>query len=143
MLNLLDFQERLSRPISLKRSKRHLLPDLQQLKGDKMLTLAFAQSTQTTAQGGAQNPIMGFLPIILIFVIFYFLLIKPQKKKQQELSKMLEALKKNDEVITSGGIFGTIVNMQDDVITVRIDDNVRIKVQRNSISQLKKKQGDS
>ncbi len=104
-----------------------------------MLTLAFAQ-----ASGGAQpaqtqqNPMMGLLPIALIFIIFYFLLIRPQKKSQQEHAKMLGELKKNDEVVTSGGIYGTIVNIQDDVITLRVDDNTRIKVQKSSISRLKK-----
>ncbi len=105
-----------------------------------MLTLAFAQNpgAGTAAQSSA-NPIMGFMPIILIFVVFYFLLIRPQKKQQQEHKKMISELKKNDEVVTTGGIYGTIVNLQDDVITLRVDDNTRIKVQRGSVQVVKKK----
>ncbi len=105
-----------------------------------MLTLAFAQDVSgTTAATGQSNPIMGMLPIAIIFIIFYFLMIRPQKKQQQEHGKMLEALAKNDEVVTSGGIYGTIVNIQNDIITLRVDDNARIKVQKGSISKLKKK----
>ena len=104
-----------------------------------MLTLAFAQAAGTQqGQVPPQSPLLSFLPIALIFIIFYFLLIRPQKKTQQEHQKMLSELKKNDEVVTSGGIYGTIVNIQDDIATLRVDDNCRIKVQKSSISRLKK-----
>ncbi len=105
-----------------------------------MLTLAFAQEQAAQAGTGAvrANPIMGLMPIFLIFIIFYFLLIRPQKKTQQDHAKMLGALQKNDEVVTSGGIHGTIVNIQDDVVTLRIDDNTRVKIQKASIARLKK-----
>ena len=107
-----------------------------------MLTLAFAQGAAVPqVQAAAQSqssPLMSLLPIALIFVIFYFLLIRPQKKQQQDHAKMVDALAKNDEVVTSGGIFGTIVNIQDDIATLRVDDNTRIKVQKGSISKLKK-----
>ena len=87
------------------------------------------------------SPLMSMLPIILIFIIFYFLLIKPQQKKQQEHLGMVKKLKKNDEVITNGGIHGTIVSTKDSSITLRVDDNCRIEVQRASISAIKKSQG--
>lgn len=102
-----------------------------------MFTLAVAQNPQA-AGVPQQSPIMGFLPIILIFVIFYFLLIRPQKKTQQEHEKMLTGLQKNDDVVTSGGIHGTIVNIQDDLVTLRVDENARIKIQKGSIARLKK-----
>ncbi len=101
-----------------------------------MFTLAFAQAGQ--AAEAQQSPFMSLLPILLIFVIFYFLLIKPQKKTQQEHVKMLESLQKNDEIITSGGMHGTIIAIQDDVVTLRIDDNVKIKIQKSSIARKKK-----
>jgi len=85
------------------------------------------------------GPLMNLLPIILIFVIFYFLLIKPQKKTQDEHKKMIAALKKNDEVITSGGIHGTIVNVKETTVTLKIDDNVKVEVQKGSISSMKRK----
>jgi len=103
-----------------------------------MLTLAFAQAASAGVEQPKASPLVSLMPIALIFVIFYFLLIRPQKKNQQAHAKMISELGKNDEVITSGGIFGTIVNIQDDVITLRIDDNTRVKVQRNAISKLKK-----
>ena len=105
-----------------------------------MLTLAFAQTAQTQAQAPQAQPnaMMSLMPIAIIFIIFYFLLIRPQKKTQQEHGKMLEALTKNDEVVTSGGIHGTIVNIQNDVVTLRVDDNTRIKIQKSAISRLKK-----
>lgn len=110
-----------------------------------MFTLAFAQEVSTQAQAsatGQSNPLMSLMPIALIFVIFYFLLIRPQKKQQKDHATMLEGLAKNDDVVTSGGIFGTIVNLQDDVVTLRVDDNTRIKVTKGSISKLKKKKDE-
>ena len=107
-----------------------------------MFTIAFAQAQQQPA-AGQQSPLISLLPIALIFIIFYFLLIRPQKKAQKDHAAMLNDLKKNDDVVTSGGIHGTIVNIQDDVLTLRIDDNVRIKVQKSAISRLKKPQVES
>ena len=90
---------------------------------------------------GAQPPMLvSFMPIILIFGIFYFLLIRPQQKKQQEHAKMLAALKKNDEIVTAGGMHGTIVNVKDRTFVVRVDDNTRVEVDKSSMSRLKKRQ---
>ena len=88
------------------------------------------------------NPLINLLPIILIFVIFYFLLIKPQKKQQDEHKKMVASLKKNDEVITAGGIHGTIVNVKEHTVTLKVDDNVKVEVQKGSISTMKRKAGE-
>ena len=86
-----------------------------------------------------QAQIMNLLPIILIFVVFYFLLIKPQKKAQDDHKKMIAALKKNDEVVTSGGIHGVIVNVKDSSVILKVDDNVKIEVQKSCISVIKSK----
>jgi preprotein translocase subunit YajC len=86
-----------------------------------------------------QAQIMNLLPIILIFVVFYFLLIKPQKKAQEDHKKMIAALKKNDEVVTSGGIHGVIVSVKDATVMLKVDDNVKIEVQKASISVIKNK----
>ncbi|MFH1655905.1 MAG: preprotein translocase subunit YajC [Candidatus Omnitrophota bacterium] len=89
--------------------------------------------------GQAQaNPIISFLPLILIFGVFYFLLIRPQKKKQLEHQNMVASLQKNEEVITAGGIHGTVVNVKEKSITIRIDENVKVEVEKNSISVVKK-----
>ena len=89
-------------------------------------------------QIGSPNPIVSFIPLILIFVVFYFLLIRPQKQKQTEHQGMIANLKKNDEVITSGGIHGTIVNVKDTTFVIRVDDEVKIEVEKNSIGLLKR-----
>jgi preprotein translocase subunit YajC len=101
-----------------------------------MLALAFAQEVGQATQV-QQSPLMGLAPVALIFVVFYFLLIRPQKKQQQQHAKMLTELKKNDEVVTSGGIHGTIVNLQDDVVVIRVDENTRMKVQKSAVARVK------
>lgn len=78
------------------------------------------------------------LPLLLMFGVMYFLLIRPQMNQQKEMKRMQGKLKKNDEVVTSGGIHGTIVNVKDSVVTLRVDDNVRMDVDRNSIGRLVK-----
>lgn len=90
----------------------------------------------------AGNPLFSFLPIILIFVVFYFLLIRPQKKAQEEHKKMIASLKKNDEVITTGGIHGTIANVKDATLTLKVDDNVKIEVQKSSITSVRRKSSE-
>ncbi|PIU41967.1 MAG: preprotein translocase subunit YajC [Candidatus Omnitrophica bacterium CG07_land_8_20_14_0_80_42_15] len=82
--------------------------------------------------------LLNLVPIALIFVIFYFLLIRPQQKRQVEHEKMLKLLKKNDEVITGGGIHGVIMNVKDNTVTLKIDGAVKIEIEKNSIATLKK-----
>ena len=84
------------------------------------------------------NAIVGFLPIIFIFAIFYFLLIRPQQKKQKEHEVMISGLKKNDEVVTNGGVHGTVLNVKDTTLTLRIDENVKIEINKNAVAYLKK-----
>lgn len=86
------------------------------------------------------NPIQSqLITIILIVGVFYFLLIRPQKKAQEDHKKMLSALKKNDEVITVGGIHGTIANVKEASVTLKVDDNVKIEVQKSSIASVRRK----
>ncbi|NIO07762.1 MAG: preprotein translocase subunit YajC [Deltaproteobacteria bacterium] len=98
-----------------------------------MWDIAFAQGTP-----GPSGPstLISLFPLILIFVIFYFLLIRPQQKRSKEHRNMLEQLKKNDEVLTSGGIFGKIISLSDNVITLEVAPNMRIRVNRPQISQV-------
>lgn len=84
------------------------------------------------------NPMLQFVPIVLIFGVMYFMLIRPQQKQQQDLARTQANLKKNDEVVTMGGMFGVVVNLKDSVITLRVDDNVRIDVERNCIGRVVK-----
>ena len=88
------------------------------------------------SQGIAQ-----FIPLILIFVIFYFFLIRPQQKRVKDHKFMVESLKRGDEVITSGGIIGTVERvMEDDRIEVNLADNVKVEIIRSTITSLLKKE---
>jgi preprotein translocase subunit YajC len=89
------------------------------------------------------NPLVSLFPLVLIFVIFYFLLIRPQKTKEKEHKMMISALNKNDEVVTSGGIYGTVINVKDRTLILRIDDNVKIEIEKSCIAYVKKTQGTS
>ena len=77
-----------------------------------------------------------FLPLILIMVIFYFLMIMPAQRRQKKVNEMLKNLKNGDKVITNGGIYGTIVGLEDDAIQLRIAEQVKIKVSRSAIAGL-------
>ncbi|UMZ74017.1 preprotein translocase subunit YajC [Natranaerofaba carboxydovora] len=80
--------------------------------------------------------IAGFLPLILVVVVFYLMIIRPQQKQQKERQQMLESLKKNDEVITIGGIHGTIKDIQEDTIKLKIAENMTITVSRFGIQKV-------
>jgi preprotein translocase subunit YajC len=84
--------------------------------------------------GGGSQGLGSFLPLILMFVVFYFLLIWPQQKKTKAHRQLLSNLKKGDEVVTSGGVYGTITGITDTVITLEIAEKVRIKISRNSVA---------
>jgi preprotein translocase subunit YajC len=84
-------------------------------------------------QQGSANPWMSFLPLILIIVVFYFFMIRPQVKRQKEVRQFRESLKKGDNVVTTGGIYGKIVEIKDTTVILQIDDNVHIKVDKNGI----------
>jgi preprotein translocase subunit YajC len=89
------------------------------------------------AQASAQpSGIALFLPLILIMVIFYFLMIMPAQRRQKKVAEMLRSLKTGDKVITNGGIYGTVVGMDDDSVQLRIAEQVKIKVSRAAIAGL-------
>jgi preprotein translocase subunit YajC len=96
-----------------------------------MWDIAYAQ---TVPGIGGPSQLISFLPLVLVFIIFYFLLIRPQQKKAKEHQQMLSKLKKNDEVMTSGGIYGKVINLADHVVTLEVAPNVRIRVHRPQIS---------
>jgi preprotein translocase subunit YajC len=89
------------------------------------------------APGGGM---MGALfPLLLMFLVFYILLIRPQQKRTKEHREFLNSLKKGDEVITSGGIYGKVTGITENVVTLEVADKVRIKVQRGNVSGMKPK----
>ena len=87
---------------------------------------------QTTGQQSS-NPLMSLLPLVVIFVIFYFLLILPQQRKQKQHQKLMNSLQKGDRVITSSGIYGTVANIKDQVISLLIADGVKVDVDKGHI----------
>ncbi len=94
---------------------------------------------QASPQG---NPIIGFLPLIVIFGIFYFLLFMPMQKQKKATARMLAELKAGDEVSTSGGIVGTVVALTDDRVTLRVKpDNLKLQFTRSSVASLINSEG--
>ena len=91
------------------------------------------------AEGAEGSGFLGLLPFLLIFLIFYMLLIRPQIKQQKKKRSMVSALKKGDNVITVGGLHGTIegVKEKEDVIILKIAENVKVNVSRNSVATSK------
>lgn len=106
---------------------------------------AHAQTTTTTTStpaSGTQpaspaSTFQMFLPMVLVFVIFYFLLIRPQSKQRKQHQELVNNLKKGDEVITAAGIYGKIHGVADNIVTVEIADNVRIKMDKQQITTIK------
>lgn len=88
-------------------------------------------------QGGG-NILHQLMPLIFLFAVFYFLLIRPQQKKQKQHGEMVTALKKNDEVVTSGGIHGTIVAVKDKTFSLRIDEGAKIQINKEAVAYRKK-----
>lgn len=101
---------------------------------DGLISTAAAQTaTGAAPQGGG---LIGMLPLLLIFVVFYFMLIRPQNKRAKEHRAMVAALEVGAEVATSGGIVGKVTEVGENFLTVEIANNVQVKVQRNTISQV-------
>ena len=86
---------------------------------------------QQGAEGG--NPIMTFLPMILIIVVFYFFMIRPQMKRQKELRKFRDSLAKGDKVVTTGGIYGKIAEIKENYVLLQVDDNVKLRVDKSAV----------
>ncbi|MEL6219543.1 MAG: preprotein translocase subunit YajC [Pseudomonadota bacterium] len=90
---------------------------------------------QTAGDAGAAGGLLGIVPFILMFVIFYFFLIRPQQKRMKEHRKMVENLRRGDQVITAGGIYGKVTKVTDeDEVRVQIADGVEIKLVKSTIS---------
>ena len=94
---------------------------------------ALAEGAPAAQQG---DPIMSLLPLIIIFVVFYFLLIRPQSKRAKEHKNMVASLAKGDEVVTNGGILGSITALDDNFVSLEVSDGVIIRVQRNAVASL-------
>jgi preprotein translocase subunit YajC len=91
---------------------------------------------QSSGQGG--NAFLSFLPLLLIIVVMYLLILRPQARKQKERQRMLDAVKKGDEVVTVGGVHGKVVGTKNDdkILIVKVDDSVKLDVDRSAISSI-------
>jgi preprotein translocase subunit YajC len=98
---------------------------------DFLISNAYAQAADPAAQ---QNPLLSFLPLLVLFAVFYFMLIRPQMKRAKEQRAMIGGLAKGDEVVTNGGIAGRIDELGDSFVTLEIATNVKIKLQKSAIT---------
>ena len=83
------------------------------------------------------NPIVQLVPFALMAAIFYFIVFQPEKKRKDEHKAQLAKIQKNDQVVTSGGIHGTVVNVKTDTLIVRVDDNVKLEIDREAVTSVK------
>ncbi len=89
--------------------------------------------------GQQPNTIAMLMPLILIFFIMYFFMIRPQVKKQKAHQAMLQSLKKGDKIITTGGIYGKIVNIKDRSFVIQVSENTRIEITKNAVAAKQEK----
>lgn len=101
---------------------------------------------QATPPAGAPNwqqQLVSALPLLLMLGAFYFFLIAPQRKKQKEHEKMLSALQSGDEIVTTGGIYGTITNVKEDRFVVRVADNTKIEIGKGFVQTVVRRSGET
>jgi len=89
----------------------------------------------------AGSGLLGLLPMVLILGVFYFMLILPARRRQKKLQEMIHNLKRGDKIITTGGIFGTVMGISDRLVQVRIADQVTIEIAKNGIAALQNPDG--
>jgi preprotein translocase subunit YajC len=107
-----------------------------------MSFILFAFSNPSGGEGGGSS-IMMFIPIIAIFIIFYLILIRPQQKKQKEHQKMISELGRGDKVVTNGGIYGSVVDVKEHMIVLKISDDIKIELVKNAVATvIEKRKGD-
>jgi preprotein translocase subunit YajC len=101
-----------------------------------------AQNTPA-GQQPQSSPLQMLVPFALMAVIFYFLLIRPQRKRQQELQAQINSLKGGDTIVTTGGMHGIVSSLQERTLTLKIADNVKIKIEKSSVASIVKRAGDA
>jgi len=99
---------------------------------DLLISPAYAQATPAAAPNPWQFPIM----MVVLFAVMYFIMIRPQMKRAKEHRAMLDKLSRGDEVITSGGIAGTVTDIGDNFVTLEVADNVRVRVQKAAVGNV-------
>jgi preprotein translocase subunit YajC len=106
---------------------------------DSVPILAMAPPPENSGGLGA---LVSFLPLVLIMLVFWFLIIRPQKKQQEKRKSMLGALRKGDRIVTSGGLFATILNVKEDRVVATIAEGVKVEIAKSAISGLVEKGQD-
>ena len=87
--------------------------------------------------GGGPGGFLSLIPFVIIFVLFYVLMILPQQRQRKKHQQMLDALKKGDRVVTNGGLVGAVTNIHNDLVTLQVADDVKVKVLRSAIASLR------
>lgn len=98
-----------------------------------MNTLAFIVLQANPAGQGSSNMLTSLLPLLLVFVVFYFFMIRPQMKRQKELTAFRSAIAKGDKVITTGGLYGRVIEVAENVVTIEIANDVKVRVDKNAV----------
>lgn len=88
------------------------------------------------SSGEGANPLITFLPLILIFVVFYFFIIRPQKKKEDQRRSMINAVKKGDKIVTIGGVHGTVTQVDETSVLAQVDTNTKLRIDKNAIASI-------
>ena len=98
-----------------------------------MNTLTFIVLQANPAGQTSPNMLTSLLPLLLVFVVFYFFMIRPQMKRQKELTAFRSAISKGDKVITTGGLYGRVVHVAENVVTIEIANDVKVRVDKNAV----------
>jgi preprotein translocase subunit YajC len=85
---------------------------------------------------GSPNPLVSFLPLILIFVVFYFFIIRPQRKKEQQRKEMITAVRKGDKIVTIGGVHGTVTQVDEASVLAQVDSNTKLRIEKSAIANV-------
>jgi preprotein translocase subunit YajC len=108
-----------------------------------LLTPSGEAAGATGAASGGLGQYGMLIAMPLIILVFYFLVMRPQNRKQKEAKKMLEGLRKGDQVVTIGGLRGTVVSVKEDVVVLKVDDNTKLMYSKNAVSTVLKREEES
>ena len=108
---------------------------------DSFMSLFESSAWAQAAPGGGGVPgpggFLSLIPFVLIFVLFYVMMILPQQRQRKKHQQMLDALKKGDRVVTTGGLVGAVTNIHNDLVTLQVADDVKVKVLRSAVASLR------